>query len=351
MSEQTSSPCVPGIQSFLKGLPWVLLIPVFAFLSWKVWTPLLQAFMPPGPAAFASIGVSTMGAYVLVLIALAGYWPLGGVQNMWARGILMIVIAKAAAAAFFIILHCCFGVNLEAWSFPIIANSWLILSITSFVGGDWHLQHIPPVRRMFLNLLISVSMTILLMRTIVIFPSFWFPFLQAIIITGGLSYLFRRVKQPTFSVLSWSLLMLMMFIMFGIASQLGHFTLSTEIPGFWSWNLGTGSNEFGLFIALACGMNFAVFACTQCWPFCLIKQPWGTATAVVCVILWCMGLTAVVGPMFQSLAPGEGALWEAQITAWHTVFWGFAWVYCFGIGQTPYLWNGQKTPGTWDDVE
>ncbi len=345
MSAQTSSPAVPGLQSFLKGLPWVCLIPVFAFLSWKAWTPLLLAFMPAGEAAFASIGISTMGAYVLCLIALAGYWPVSGIENTWSRGIAMILIAKAAAAIFFIGLYAWFDVGMEKWAFPIIATSWLILSITSFVGGDWHLQHIPPVRRMFLNLLISVGMTILLMRTIGIYPANWFPFLQAIIITGGLNYLFRRVPQPTFSVLSWSLLMLMMFVLFGTASLFGQFALSPDQPASWAWNLGTGTPEFGLFMAIACGMNFAVLACTQCWPFCLIRQPWGTTVAVICVLLWCCGLTLLVAPLF------EGALWDAQVMAWHTVFWGFAWVYCFGIGQTPYLWVGQKTPGTWDDVD
>ena len=351
MSDQTSSPAVPGIQAFLKGLPWVCLIPVFAFLSWKVWTPILQIFMPASTAAFASIGVSTMGAYVICLIALAGNWPVAGIGGTWARGIAMIVIAKALAAVFFIVLHSCFSVSLEKWAFPIIANSWLVLAATSFVGGDWHLSHIPPVRRMFLNLLISAGITILLMRTILIFPSYWFTFLQVIIVTGGLSYLFRRVPQPTFSVLSWSLLMLLMFVMFGVASLFGQFTLNADQPAAWAWNLGTGTMEFGLFIAITCGMNFAVFACTQCWPFCHIKQPWGTVTALFSVLIWCYLLTLIAIPLFESLVPGDGALWEAQVMAWHTVFWGFAWVYCFGVGQTPYLWVGQKTPGTWDDVD
>ena len=238
-----------------------------------------------------------------------------------------------------------------SWSFPIIGNAWLILAATSFVGGDTHLKDIPPVRRMFLNLIIATGGTIVLMRTIVLFPTYWFTFLQATIVTGGLGYLFRRVKQPTFSALSWSLLMALMWLGLVCASLCGHFALESTPPSYWLWNLGNGSAAFGLFFALTCGLNFSVFACTQCWPFCRIRQPWGTPVALLCMLGWCFVLTLILMPLFRTLVAGDEALWQAQIMAWHTVFWGFAWVYCFGVGQTPYLWAGQKTPGVWDDVE
>lgn len=39
------------------------------------------------------------------------------------------------------------------------------------------------------------------------------------------------------------------------------------------------------------------------------------------------------------------------VCAWHTLFWGFCFALLFEVGSSPYLWAGQKTPGTRDDVE
>jgi len=351
MSQVENSPVVPvpGAGSFLRGLPWLALIFVFAFLSWAVWEPFFSQFMEPAAAQFASIGMGPQGAYLVCIMAMAGNWPVAGIQNPWVRGIAMIVLAKVITAAFWLILICGFDFDIVKWGFPLIANSWLILSITSFVGGDAHLAHIPPVRRMFLNLLISVGFTVVLMQTIVIFPAQWFPFLQTLLITGSASYFFRRVKQPTYSFLVWPLLLGLMWFGLVVATYCGYYQVATEPTQFWVWTLGTSTPEFDLFFALACGFNFAVFACIQCWPFCRIPQPWAAVVAVLCMIVWCVALTPIVGSVFSSLAP-ENPLWQAQIMAWHMVFWGFSWVYCFGIGQTPYRWINQKTAGTWDDV-
>ncbi|MCR6544625.1 hypothetical protein [Dehalobacterium formicoaceticum] len=342
---------IPTSRSFLVALPWVIMILVFAFLSWLFWEPFLSMFMDAESAQYASIGISTMGAYLVSIFGIAGQWPFQKVENRWVKGILLILLAKVIAAAFWIVLVRFLHVNIVMWAFPIISNSWLILAATSFIGGDAHLPNIPPVRKMFLNLLIAVGGTIVLLRTIVIFPSTWFAMLQPIIITGGLAYLFRRVKQPTFSILSWSLLLGLMWIFVSVASWLGHFTIDHNAPQFWTWNLGAGSAEFNLFFAFTCGLNFAVFACTQAWPFCRIRQPWGTTIALLSVLTWCYLITLAIIPLFNTLVPGDTSLWQAQVFAWHTVFWGFSWVYCFGIGQQPYLWKGQKTPGTWDDVD
>ncbi len=350
MTSETQSIQIPTVQSFLKACPWIILIFVLAFLSWRVWEGFFALFMPAPSAQFASIGVSTMGAYAVSIFGLAGNWPLAGMRNPRARGVALLVLALAVAAVFWIIIGGILKIDLQVWSFPIIANSWFILSITSFVGGDAHFQDIPPVRRMLLNLLISAGGTLVLMRTIVIVPAYWFPFLQTIIITGGLGYYFRRTRQPFSSVLSWSLLFGLMWVFLFVASCVDHFSLINTPTTHWTWNLGGGTPEFGIFFPLACGLNFGVLACAQCWPFCRIKQPWATPVAVACMLAWCWLLTKIAIPLFQSIVPGEDALWQAQIMAWHTVFWGFAWVYCFGVGQTPYLWAGQKTPGTWDDV-
>ena len=50
-------------------------------------------------------------------------------------------------------------------------------------------------------------------------------------------------------------------------------------------------------------------------------------------------------------SPHSLALLEGQVWAWHTVIWGFTFSLVFGAGFRPYRWVGQKTPGTWDDVD
>lgn len=353
MTTQTCALPEDGFRAFLQGLPWVIAIPVLAFGSWLLCRQLLPAFMPADEAALASIGVSTMGAYAITLFGLTEHWPLACIAHRWLRGIIMTAIALILGILFFLVLYNGFNVSLKTWAFPIIANSWLVLAATSFVGGDFHLSHIPPVRRMVLNLIISVGFTLLLMRTIVIFPATWFPFLQVTIITGGLGYLFRKVKQPTFSVLVWALLMFLMFLFLGCSQLIGVYTLDGPAPQAWVWNIGHSTTPaFDIFFAFCCGMNFAVFACLQCWPFRLIPQPFGTCVALGCMLFWNWLLTLGAMSLIPSLTAGADAMLQTQVFAWHTVFWGFAWVYCFGIGQgTPWLWRGQKTPGTWDDVD
>lgn len=350
MSVQVIQPPEAGSRAFAIGLPWTLAIPFCAFFSWFFWTSFLEMFMDPGSANMASIGISTMGAYAICMVALAGNWPIASIQSKWTRGITMLILCKVAAALFFIIIYCWFAVDLNKWAFPIIANTWLVLSITSFVGGDLHMTNIPPVRRMWLNFLVSVGFSLLLMRTITIFPASWFPFLQVIIVTGGFGWLFRNVSQPVFSILVWALLMFLMFLFLGVASWIGCYDLGPGGGDFWGWTIGKGTDEFNVFFAFCCGLNFGVLGCWQCWPFRLIHQPFGTLAALACVLCWAWLMTKLAIWFFAQIVMPEATATSAMVMAWHTVFWGFAWVYCFGIGGGSYLWRGQKTPGTWDDL-
>lgn len=230
----SSTASVPTARSFFTGLPWIALIFVFSFLSWGFWESFFVHFMDEQSAQFASIGMGTIGAYVICLFALAGNWPFAGIKNILARGIAMIVAAKAISAVFWIVLVCVFKFHMAQWSCSIIGNAWLILAITSFVGADAHMPDIPPVRRMFLNLIISAGATIVLMQTIVLFPTYWFTFLQGTIVTGGLGYAFRRVRQPVFSILCWCMLMVLMWIGLVAASYAGHFSFADTQPQFWT---------------------------------------------------------------------------------------------------------------------
>ena len=82
------------------------------------------------------------------------------------------------------------------------------------------------------------------------------------------------------------------------------------------------------------------------------KAPSGTERAWIgLALLWCIVLTLLASAVFSGIyADSATALFEAQVFAWHTVFWGFCFALLYGIGSQPYLWAGQKTPGTWEDA-
>jgi hypothetical protein len=56
-------------------------------------------------------------------------------------------------------------------------------------------------------------------------------------------------------------------------------------------------------------------------------------------------LKLLIGPVFTDMN-------EALTYGYMGVNWSFVIPLVFGIGfEKPYLWTGQKTPGTWEDVD
>ncbi len=345
---------VPDFSHFLRGLPWVIAILVFSLLSYLVFPPFFKLFMAPLEAEYAALAMGPQVALTLTLFALANNWPFHKVENRWARGICLTILAIIVQAVFWLILSLCFHVSLEAWAFPIIATSWFFIALTSFVGGDAHMPDTPPVKRMFINLLIMVAGTTLVMNTITWIPPFWFGLLEIILVTGGASYYFRRIKQPTFSAATWALLIFLMWVILHLASWFGGGGINPapNAGEFWNWTYVGFAGVFGVWFALTGGFNFSVMSLIHCWPFSLIRQPWGTPVAIIIYfpILYALALATVEVVKFIHGVAGDAAIWQAQILAWQTVAWGWAWVYSFGACSDPYLWAGQKTPGTWEDV-
>jgi hypothetical protein len=344
---------VPSAATFFTGLPWVIAILVFSFLSWLVWERFFKLFMDPVWAQYAALGMGPQGAFTVTLMALAGNWPLQTMQGRWAKGISLTVLAIVITAVFWIVVGSLAKVNLETWSFPIIATSWFWIAVTSFIGADYHVAHLPAERRTAINIIIMLGLTLLVMATIAWIPPFWFGLVEIFAVTGGFAYYFRRVKQPTFSVVSWALLVILTWIEIKVAAALGfwNWTVEPKLLPHWVWNIGSPTSQFGTFFALTGGFNFSVLALTQCWPYSTIKQPWGTPFAGLAVFAWCSLVAWGIISLMPKLVAPEAAAWQGIMLAWQTVLWGWSWVYFFGVNQTPYLWAGQKTPGSWDDVD
>lgn len=78
-------------------------------------------------------------------------------------------------------------------------------------------------------------------------------------------------------------------------------------------------------------------------------MPWGGLLACAFCLLATTtvtkGLFALVGPVFTDMN-------EALTYGYMGTHWSFVLALLFGFGlDQPYLWRGQKTPGSWEDVD
>lgn len=331
-----------------RGVPWVLAIPVGATVSYLLARVLWDAAQV-GPTPLMSIGTSLIGAAIATAFALAGQKPFESIDDARVRASTVTVVSLVLGAAFWWVAAGVGGLDMPAYAFPVIATAWWFIAATSFVGEDAHVADAPPGRRTALNVLLWAGGTALVVGAFTWIPPFWFGFVQTLLVTGGLAYLLRRIPQPSKSLYAWALLALLTALAIVVSNILGYWDMSTHVG---PWRIGSPSPHWGIFFGLWCGLNYGVLAPLQNWPFSRIRQPWGMAAAIVGVIVWCAVLTAIVAAAFGAFfADSATALLEGQVWAWHTVFWGFCFALLYGAGSEPYLWAGQRTPGTWDDVE
>jgi hypothetical protein len=334
------------------GVPWVIGIFVGATVSYILSRVIYGALnigdCAPDCALF-SIGTSTLGAAIATAFALAGLKPFDRLDPPTVRAPVVLLVSFVLVFAFWTLFAGPFGFDMGTYAFPIIGTAWFFIAATSFVGEDAHVAHLTPGRRTLLNLVLWIAATVLVVGAIVWVPPFWFGFVQTLLITGGFAYLLRGVRQPTKSFYAWAILGLLTGLAIAVSSALGVWDLSA--PRFGPWAIGAPGAEWGIFFALWCGLNFGVLAPLQSWPFSRLRQPWGTTVAILAVITWCILLTRLLVTIFDAIfADHAGALLEAQVWGWHTVIWGFSFALLFGAGSAPYVWEGQRVPGSWEDA-
>lgn len=350
MGNQEEAVGIPGPGSFFRGLPWIIAMFPLSILSFLLWERLFSLWMPVNYAQMSSVGMGTLGAMFISWLPSFNYWPFGGIQNNAVRGTLATLFGLFLCVVFWWLLGGFFKVDLAKWAFPIIATAWFFEAATRFVGGGSHLPGIPEPRFSVLNITIVVGFTVLALVTVYWVPPFWFQYVQTLMVTGGLAYMLRRVKQPGFSFIGWTIIAIQTWVTIKIAGWLGLWSFP-EVGAGWLWNIGMPSLDYQVFFGFACGLNFTVLFMTQCWPYCRIRMPWGYWIALSAVLAWSIIISAIAISIFKGLYPPETASWQCSILSWQTVLWGWVGVYSFGIGAGPYLWKGQKTPGAWDDVD
>jgi len=332
----------------IPGIPWVIGIFVGAAVSYLILRAVFDG-LAIGPTPLMSIGTMLIGAAIATAFALAGGRPfLGMIQSPTLRASFLLVLSAVLAFGFWSIFSGTFKISMVNWSFPVIGTVWWFIAATSFVGEEAHFAKLSPGRRTLLNAMLWIAGTWLVLVTIVWIPPFWFGFVQTLLITGGFAYLLRGVKQPTKSLYAWGTLALLTSVAIALSAYLGIWDKTAKLG---PWATGGPTAEWGIFFGFWCGTNFGVLALVQCWPFSFVRQPWGTSAAVLAVLAWSAGLTWLAIQIFGAFYSNHAtALLQAQVFAWHTVFWGFCFALLFGVGSKPYLWPGQKTPGTWEDV-
>lgn len=345
---------IPDSRDFLKGLPWILVSFLLTIITFLLIIPFFSLFMEKAQAEYAACIFGPLLALQVCLHGLAENWPFHQVKNRWAKGFGLLVLSLVCQVLFILVLHLVFQVDLVTWGFPIVATLWLFIAATSFVGGDAHLPDVKPTTRTLMNLIIAIGGTSLILNTINWFPAYWFCFLQILMVTGGAAYYFRKVKQPIFSICVWALLFGLMWLAQHIASWIGGWETVSTWADSWTWSYLGFLNEIGVWFAVACGLTFAGLQMVHCWPFSRLRQPWATPVAGVVVFALCALIAWLAIVLTQLLYPTLDyalVLWYAQVLAWQLVGWTFVFVYSFQAGMEPYLWVGQKTPGTWADVD
>ncbi len=278
-----------------------------------------------------------------------GMWPFDKIPNAFTRGLVATIVCWILG---WFSYKAVYWLGLDAgWVFPIVGSLYFILVFFAYTGENWLVAGFPAPRQFGILLLICVALTWLLTMTYVRWvPPWWFPFCQMGLATGLFGYLFRKMRQPTKGIAMWLLMFLAVAVWLMISARLEIWDYKLEGIGKF-WNIGSydASNVWLLLFFVSCSFIYGVLVPLHNWPFSKIAMPWGgllasAFTAVLSIILTVV-IKGLVGPVFADMN-------SALTYGYMGVAWSFFMPLFFGIGfEKPYLWVGQKTPGTWEDVD
>lgn len=283
------------------------------------------------------------------LFAAVGNWPFVKIENALTRGL-------AATASCWILgwfsLKAIYWLGMGAdWAFPIIGCIYFFVLFFSFTGGNWPWSEFSAPRQFGILLLVIASLTWIVTNSYIRWiPAWWFPFSTMMLATGLTAYLFRKMKQPIRSISSILLFIGAVGLWIAISARLGIWDYKLAgIGDFWKIGSYTTSNDWLLLFMVGCSFTYGILVPMHNWPFTKIRMPWGGLLACISTIALSIAMTLIMkGMIGQAFADMN----EALTYGYMGVAWSFFIPLFFGIGfEKPYLWAGQKTPGTWDDVE
>jgi len=278
-----------------------------------------------------------------------GNWPFNKIQGALARGI---VATLACWVIGWFSYKAIYWLGLGAgWAFPIIGTLYFLLVFFAYTGENWLWAGFSAPRQFGLLLMTIFGFTWIITNTDFRWiPPWWFPFAQIGLATGLFSYLFRKMKQPVKGLLMWMFMFTGVAIWLLISARIGIWdTQLQDISAFWNIGLYGAGNEWLLLFFCGCAFVYGVLVPLHNWPFTKVPMPWGGflagAFAWVLIIVMTLIIKGLIGTVFADMN-------EALTYGYMGVAWSFFIPLFFGIGfEKPYLWTGQKTPGTWEDVD
>jgi len=282
-----------------------------------------------------------------LLSIVSGNWPFGGIRNTVTRGLVTLVACWIVG---WLSAKSLYWTGLGAdWVFPIVGCIFFFLAFFSFTGENWIVAGMPPHRQFFILLMLIGFCTYLVTSTSIRWiPAWWFPFIQMGAATGLLAYWTRGMKQPGRGFTQMGILFLTVLLFLWISRSFGLWDSGKAgVGGF--WNIGYFTQQgWLLWFMVACSVAYGVLIPLYNWPFSKLPMPWGGLVASA----FCIGLAVAVTALLKSLVGSVFSdMNEALTYGYMGTHWSFVIPMLFGFGlDEPYLWRGQKTVGSWDDV-
>lgn len=338
----------------LRGLIWIYGLTI---ASCALVNLIVQAY-PIGPWQGEEIGGKfwldnvtwqLFAAGWACLFAVCGFWPFHRVSNHVVRGIAVVIVSWILG---WLTAKAIFVTGLGAgWILPLVGTSWFFLVFFCFNGENWLVRDFNPARQLFLLLVLIGGFTYVVTHSDVGWiPAWWFPINLLGASTGMLAYLTRRMPQPGKSISQMMMVFLVTAAVIWVSGLLGFWDPnSAEISSFWKIGEAGSHQAWLVFFMIGTSINFALPVVFNNWPFSNIPMPWGGLIACVFYLALNVVLAALalrsVGTVFSSQ--------EQLLTyAYMGVNWSLVMPLVFGLGaEAPYLWRGQRSPGTWEDNE
>lgn len=283
-----------------------------------------------------------------LLSIVSGNWPFQAIENATVRGVVTIAAAWALG---WLSAKAIYWTGLGAdWVFPIIGCIYFFIAFFSFACENWIVAGMKPGRQFFTLFVLIAFLTYAITNSAIRWiPAWWFPFIEMGTASGLLAYLTRGMKQPAKGFTQIAILFLVVMVTLWASTHLDLW--GPALPGVGSfWALGSYAGPYWLlWFMVACSVSYGFLIQLYNWPFSTIPMPWGGILAC----LFCAGAAAVTtSAMFAMVGSVFVDANEALTYGYMGVHWSFLIALLFGFGlDRPYLWRGQKTPGTWDDVE
>jgi len=298
---------------------------------------------------FDNVTFQVLSVWWVLMFAVVGVWPFNGIKNGLVRGLVVTLVSWVlgwftAKAIYWLGL----GAGLV---FPIVGCLFFYIAFFSFTGENWLVRDLKPSRQFFVLFTLIWGLTYITTSTSVRWiPAWWFPFIQMGAATGLLGYLTRRMSQPAKSFTQMFLLFLVVAVFLYVSDLLGVWDFKQAgVSAFWKMGYTTPDNNWLLFFMVGCSFVYGVLIPLHNWPFTKVPMPWGgilaSAFTILLIYLVTIFIKSLIGPVFTDMN-------EALTYGYMGVSWSFIIPLLFGVGfEKPYLWVGQKTPGTWEDVD